>query len=358
MPSKALTFTASLNAYAIYKGAKKLGVDVFTTSNEEAISIPRNSSTNAEQWLCFTEEASLRKALNGEIKGLFFPRQFPIDFLDNKWAFADWLAGQDSLCQGVKQWPLSEAGFADFPFLIKAKHSWHGDRKLPRGWLCRSREDVKYARGQIEELNFSEDWFFVQQWLESDDLSVISVCGFFDHNNAHRNIEALVKRIASYQSGLSCSAAVETMNDQGQLIEKTHAILQTLEFTGPYEMEYLVSASSTQVLELNPRFWMQHAIFLKNGNGLLKRYFELDNETDWQQRNMPATVWVDGVELLRSILVFKFDLAAITVRKFFLKDIKVIIWPNLLLASKIVLKKAITKLKHRVFPTHGKRQIT
>ena len=349
MTIPAITFTASINAYTLYKGAKKLGVEIYTTSDTQLFNIPQiKERSYSKQWLCFTEEASLRRALEGELSGSYLPSKFPIDLLDDKWCFANWLVENKKLTNAPKQWLLTNIHSLDFPFLIKAKHSWKGKNKLPRGWLCRNEQDIEYALKKIKSLNYSPDWFFAQQWLDNDDLKVISVCGFFDHLNKKRNLQVAVKRVASNQIGLSCSAAVETINDNWTLVERAHAILDSLSFVGPYEIEFLVSSKCVLVLELNPRFWLQHSIFMVNGNGLLKRYFDKDTEKDWEQTTLPHSVWINGVQLLRSVFLFKFELVSMTLIKLFTRHTKVIIWPGLILASRIVVRKTFDKLKRRV----------
>ena len=148
-------------------------------------------------------------------------------------------------------------------------------------------------------------YFFLQEWLGDLHCRVISVCGFHDSKNSRRNLVAVVERIASHTEGLSCSAAVQTIEDQWQLVDKTTAILNSLDFTGPYELEYLIVGERELVLELNPRFWMQHAIFLNNGNGLIKRYLNLDTERDREIHKINNVIWIDGLHLVLSIMRFQ-----------------------------------------------------
>ncbi len=82
----ALIFSSYTNAYAVYLGLKKLQFNVATTEDHPVFPIPSKVSSSAD-WLFFTEEASLRHALEGKLEGNYLPKKFPLDILDNKWAF-------------------------------------------------------------------------------------------------------------------------------------------------------------------------------------------------------------------------------------------------------------------------------
>lgn len=342
---KALVFSSYTNAYAIYKSAKFVGMDCHTTDEHPIFPIPANHNATQADWLFFTEEASLRRALTGEFKGNYFPEQFPLDLLDDKWAFVDWLRQQESLTKGLQQWALSDREQAIFPCLFKAKHSWAGTTKLPRGWVCHSRQEVEHYLDVLEQQRLEENHFFLQEWLGELKCRVISVCGFYDAKNNRRNLTAIVERIASHTEGLSCSAAVQTIGDDWGLVEKTSGILNALFFTGPYEMEFLVMEKRVAVLELNPRFWMQHAIFLKHGNGLIKRYCGMETPEDWALNRIENTVWIDGVHLVFSIFRLKADFLSLVIRKLFADGEKPIIWPSLPVAAYIVGRIGMHKLR-------------
>lgn len=346
---KSLIFSSYTNAYAIYKGAESLGIVADTTDSEPTFPIPSKTAGTKADWLFFTEEASLRLALKGELEGSYLPRQFPLHLLDEKWALVQWLNGVEGLAKGLRQWSLAEQQQVTYPCLVKAKHSWVENVKLPRGWVCRSAQELMDCVTSLKREGLNPAYFFLQEWLGDLHCRVISVCGFHDSKNSRRNLVAVVERIASHTEGLSCSAAVQTIEDQWQLIDKTTAILNSLDFTGPYELEYLIVGTRALVLELNPRFWMQHAIFLRNGNGLIKRYLGMDTDQDHELTALNNVVWVDGLHLIISIFNFKTDFFLFVVRKLFTKGQQVIIWPSLPMAVRVVWGMGLRKLKSRFF---------
>lgn len=329
---RAMTFSSYINAYTIYKGVESVGISFATADEKPVLPIPIHPSVSQEDWLFYTEEASLRRALIGELVGHYLPRNFPLPLLDDKWALAEWLAANPSLCQGLKQWKLCDT-LVVFPCLVKSKHSWQNQEKLPRGWICRNGSDLQSALALITREGYAPEAFFIQEWLGDGPCRVISVCGFHDTHDQTRNLVAVVERIAAHTEGLSCSSAVETIPDEWGLIDQTKAILDALSFVGPYEMEFLVVGDRVLVLELNPRFWMQHAIFLVAGNGLIKRYLNLETENDLQQRIIQNIVWIDGIHLVKCVMHFKVNDVRLVLNKCLIEGKQVVIWPSLRVSS-------------------------
>jgi len=349
------TFTSYSNAYALYIGLKELGVELSVAredSNEPEFPIPINNFNEDGKWLFFTEEASLAKALRGEISGEFYPKKFPENLLDDKWALSVWLTGRPELTSGLQQLSLAEKNLTTFPCLLKSKQSWQKDKKTPRGWVCESLAELDKYLEIAKADGFLEDSFFIQEWLGNSCCRVISVCGFHDHENSERNLFAVVERIAAHSSGLSCSAAVETIDDNWDLIEKTVAILNALKFTGPYELEFIVTKDRVCVLELNPRFWMQHAIFLKTGNGVLKRYLGIESLADRNLKILKNVAWFDSLHLLKSLLSWNFDFYKLFRAKRRSGKYFVLLWPSIPMAIYVWIRLLWSKRK-KVFQKLG-----
>lgn len=346
---KFVTFTSYSNAYALCVGLRYLGYDLVVDAIDATfpISASKIKSYDKNSWLFFTEESSLSKALNGGIGGRFLPMVFPSDLLDDKWALADWLSKNNVLTQGLNQWRLDQLDLVPFPCLLKSRRSWHGELKLPRGWVCQTRDE---AEARLKEIENFENWkniFFFQKWLGDQDCRVVSVCGFHDVKDSSRNLTAIVERIASHTSGLSCSAAVQTIHDDWNLQAKNAEILDALSFTGPYEMEYLIVGERVVVLELNPRFWMQHAIFVIRGNGLIKRYLGCETEDDKKNNQVADVVWFDSIHLLISIARLKFSILSLVFKKYFEPGRHVLLWPSIPMSMYVVMRMMYAKIRSR-----------
>ncbi len=334
---RGLTFTSAANAFAIKAAAAKCGVAVATTESRPTFPLP-TAAASAAAWLFFTEEASLRRALLGEIHGRFLPAGFPIALLDDKSAFAAWLGRQPGLPAPMRQWPIDDLGAA-FPCVLKAKHSWRGSRKLPRGWVCRSRQELEHARGAVARAGLERDWFFLQEWLGNEDCRNLAVCGFHDHANPARNLSVVLERLRGGAGELPNSTVAATVADTEALTTAAARVLDRLEFTGPFEIEFLVAEGRVFLLELNPRFWLQHSIFIPFGNGLMKRYLGQDTAADHAAPPLPAIVWVDGLALVKSVLRFDFRLWRSAREACLERNARLLIWPSMPMALRVLARR-------------------
>ena len=292
-----VTFTNWINAWSMRQGLRRLGCTLSTA--DPGFLVGGNSARPvAGDVLLFTEEASLQRYLGNE-NFRFLPRQFPGELFDNKFAF-----GEFARMHGIAplpQWPSpGEMPSDSYPVVLKSRHSWQKDVKIPRGWVCRSEADLRRARQEAAALKLAPELFFVQKWLAVEAADNFSVCGFWDAVDPVRNLVCVVRRLAGYEGGLSSSAAVTVVPDPSDLVARAGKLLDAIGYEGPFEVEFLHAEGAFHVLELNPRFWMQHGLFVAAGNGLLKRYLGLDTAED-RGRGVPAhQTWVDGMWLVRN----------------------------------------------------------
>ena len=253
--------------------------------------------------LFFTEEASLAQYLPQAATFDFLPRHLPEEVLDNKPGLT-LLAAKLGL-PVVASWDLDSAlrqNAVPFPFLVKAAGSWRNGRKLPRGWVCTDRAAVDRALVEIAATGFVRSDFFVQEWL-GEATPNFSVCGFFDARQPARNLLAVAKRRLDDRPTPACSAVVEAVDDPGGLTALTERVLREIDYTGPFELEFLQDAAGQfRLLELNTRFWMQHGLFLPFGNGVVRRYLGLELPPAQMEAIPLGTTWVNGVWLAQQIL--------------------------------------------------------
>lgn len=328
----ALTGSAWINAWTLARACRGLGVQVCVPPGTPGFPLPERRDGQRVQWQFFTEEASLRAALEaaaaGDAEGRFLPEAFPAALLDDKWAFAEFLAADDGGPRGLAQWPLAaldapsheaatltvgvsgSSGAAGarprFPLLLKARHSWWRGRKLPRGWVCRDASELAARLAGLDAEGLDRAHFFLQEWLGDDGHHVLSVGGFFDAADESRNLALVTDRVASYGEGPNSSAMLVTVPDVNGLVPAAWRVLRRLGYRGPFEMEFIEASGQCRVIELNPRFWMQHGLFLAIGNGLVRRYLGLPPEgepaLDPSRGPAPPLAWIDGTWLLRGLL--------------------------------------------------------
>ncbi|AOV08785.1 hypothetical protein [Sporosarcina ureilytica] len=343
---KNIVFTDYINAWSIKKGLKKLGLSLFSINKNTGF-IPFIDKKKIRKYdtLFFTEENSLKNYVNSE-KNKFEPRYFDIDLLDDKLTFAEFL-------KGIGEEPIPSRKLnsfeASYPFYLKCKHSWKDGVKLPRGFIVRNQTEVNSVIGEIEENNWNPDWFFHQKLLNSNTENNISASGYFDYKNNRRNAIIISKKTLGSTATMATGAVIETIRDPSNLIERTNYILNELKYQGPFELEffYEVADDKYYVLELNPRFWMQHGIFIDlYDNALIKRYLQLDKEDDWYENGIPPfkhILWVDSLHIIFSLM--RFRLKAV-VNLFRIKGKKVF-YPSIPVAVMFSQRKVVSIIKNK-----------
>ncbi len=135
-------------------------------------------------------------------------------------------------------------------------HTWRGLERLPRGGLIDSPAALMAWRGQAEEAGLTQDEWGFQVQLSARPEDNVSVCGWHDS----RARQYLVTRRRGVAAGLGWW--VQRIMDPGGLMETTARVLDAFEFEGPFELEFVRDPVDGlyRVIELNPRFWMQHRL--------------------------------------------------------------------------------------------------
>jgi hypothetical protein len=297
----AWVFSSYVNAWSLRAALTQLGRSLHVCAPDGLL---RGGARQPEHGdtLFFTEEASLAEFLPKAALFHFLPRHLPEDVLDDKPGLTR-LAVKLGL-PVVTSLDLDVAlrkNAVPFPFLLKSAGSWRNGRNLPRGWVCPDRAALDRALDEIAAAGFARSDFFAQEWL-GETAPNDSVCGFFDARHPARNLMVVAKRRLNDRPSLACSAVVEVVGDPGGLTACAERLLREIDFTGPFELEFVRDAAGQfRLLELNPRFWLQHGMFLPFGNGVVRRYLELDQPAAPVEAIPPGTTWVNGVWLAQQI---------------------------------------------------------
>ena len=95
----------------------------------------------------------------------------------------------------------------------------------------------------------------------------VSVCGWWD---SHHEVLAVTRR-RGVAHGLGWW--VERIDDPGYLRGLTRRILKTLNYSGPFELEFMWDRrdDAFKIIELNPRFWMQNLLVNEASDHALTR---------------------------------------------------------------------------------------
>jgi len=262
-----LIFGDYINAWTIQQGLRALGLRGECLSVE---SFARAPNLIDDAILFFTEEASWVFCAQRNLPFRFLPRPYEPVFVD-KLLFSEYLCSM-----GETPVPFSDlAEASDFPCVLKPRRSWKGFRKQVRGFICLSKAEMDESLTMLRAQQFQEEDFFAQKLLVNADN--ISVSGFYDWQNPQRRFFIATRKVLGDGGWLNTGVIVETIPLPTEIGTRVARILSHLRYHGPFEMEFLRDATTNQyyVLELNPRFWMQHGLFqVGYENILLRAYFD------------------------------------------------------------------------------------
>lgn len=299
-----------------------------------------------EDWLFFTEENNLLKNLDNYSHN--YKPKLSTEIIDNKLAFHDFLLLINE--EPVPSYTIDES--VKYPIYLKAKHSWKNDQKVPRGWICNNTKELEQKLIEIENSNWNRDWFFFQDFIDYPLQNNISVAGYFDYTNFNRNLSIVTRKVLGNCERFSCGTIVETIPDPNNLVQRTYKILDNLKYNGVFEMEFLFDEQEKiyYVLELNPRFWMQHGLFLKFfNNELIKRYLDIKNSKSIAQYEYRHLVWIDTISLLINTLKGNLDILKKYIQ-YRVRKIPVFLAPDLITALIFILKKISNKYLNTNIP--------
>ena len=171
-------------------------------------------------------------------------------------------------------------------FFLRMRCSWHDLQKMPRGRVINSKSELgKVENSFLSEGISREEWCY-QELLSVSDRDNVSICGWHDPDfRYYMATRKVLQHPPKSGNGVVCEVipALPGLNDE------TKAILDSLEYNGPFEMEYIYDRKLKEykVIELNPRFWMQHQLVNVNANNLLVRRYigeEVELNEDCQIR--------------------------------------------------------------------------
>lgn len=306
MTKSYFVFSNYINAYAIKDGLSRLGLGLEVLTEEPGFFKSSARRPEKGDTLFFTSERELKQYFQQEDFN-YLPRHIDTALLDDKFAFAEFLSGIGE--QPVPYWPL-ESELPELPVYFKAKLSWMGNRRLPRGYVCHNANDYQEILQKISVEGLEPDLFFFQRLIHADYTDNISTSGFYNHTTPEQNVMVVTRKVLGDKGRFALGAIIETIPDPEKLIERTQIILNAMQFTGPFELEFLRDPATGHyyVLELNPRFWMQHSIFLDHFNNLLlKRYLNIDTPAVAVPLPYQHIIWLSTTHFLLALLSLRWS---------------------------------------------------
>lgn len=260
-----------------------------------------------QKWLFFTEEQTLQEVAQSS---------------SHPWlANATWLPGPEcnlgNILDRARFYEIIEQGrlgcvprtisaatdpFAAFgdEFFFRFRETWVKGRKTPRIRLIRGREDLARAIAQHTSSGYQPtDWCY-QERLSLEPQDNISVCGW--HDDAAPRYVATHK-VLQFPERQGNGDVCELLPLSEDLHRTTRNLLATLAYRGPFELEFVRDTRDGQlrIIELNPRFWMQHPLAGGNlGQALVRRYLGMSGDADGP--GPTPLYWVNTIVALNRLL--------------------------------------------------------
>ena len=283
-----------------------------------AIQMPEELPDRLESWysdekirVLFTDERFL-SAFHGDPRfETVAGAGASLDTVINKNRFYDFLAanrlGAVPLTMGSEVSPWSEFGDC---FRSRVWSTWRGLERLPRGGLIQDARGLLDWRRVVEERALGEDDWGYQEQLSPLPEHNVSVCGWHD-SDIHQSI---VTRRRGVANGVGWW--IERIDDPDNLIKTARGILDALAFSGPFELEFVWDESALvfKIIELNPRYWMQHRLIqVLTDHALVRRSMGLfasddvdaDGPVTWLQPDVALTKPLTSIQnAYRSVLAY------------------------------------------------------
>lgn len=200
-----------------------------------------------------------------------------------------------------------------FPVFVKFRESFYTATKAPPGNVITNQVELELYFKRIEKLGYNKRQLLLQELLSTRPEDLISIVGWYD-KDFHSLFQT--KKILMHPPKRGGGDVVELMELNKDLIPPSLSLLKTLDYHGPFEMELIRERAGRvyKLIELNPRFWMQHGLIEQiSGNLLVARYI-----------GVPATIPGESYRYWMYTSIVLIQLAKIKLRYFqflFKKDV-------------------------------------
>ena len=292
-------------------------IELWKLSVEESENLPQLISDRFGQidgnvYICFTNEryfhsfADWKREHRGDNMIFNFGEIDQITTILNRDLFYRFIADRQ-LAAVPKTISGTEDPFKVFgdAFVMRPKETWQNPNQREYVKLVYGRESFDKAASIYASRGVGGEELCFQEMLSIRNESNVSIAGWFDLNNQH--LYCLRKRF-QHPPGIGSGDVCELIEPPEGMMASAVAILTALKYKGPLEMEFVFDLNSNEykVIEMNPRFWMQHGLLdVVSGRALISR--NLNKEplaVTPSQAN--KKYWVNTVQCLYHVLKFSF----------------------------------------------------
>ncbi len=184
-------------------------------------------------------------------------------------------------------------------YIIRVNKSWDENKKLPRLRIVHSKEEKLEAEQALMNDGLTPEMWSYQELLSTADTHNISVCGWYDDEFRQFGV---TRKIIQHPPKVGNGDVIEIYHEApDMLINQTETILKALQYRGAFEMEYVLDEKSNEykLIELNPRFWMQHGLIENvTDYALIRRAIGQNQLTVIPITRLKHMYWVNGSQAL------------------------------------------------------------
>jgi hypothetical protein len=263
---------------------------------------------DAPKWLFFTEERSLEEILAAKAdpwlaNATWYPgEQVRLSEILDRVLFYELISSKN-----IADVPRTVSGECDplsllgQEFFFRYRRTWVRGRKTPRIRLIKNRTQLEMAISSGRAAGYEPaDWCY-QEVLSLAPHHNVSVCGW--HGPKTKRYAA-TRKLLQFPERQGNGDVCELIELSPALSEITQNLLNELGYTGPFELEFVRDPRTGRdmVIELNPRFWMQHPLAGANlDQALVRSYLGLENAKATGSSLQPR-YWVNTIVTLNRLL--------------------------------------------------------
>ena len=158
------------------------------------------------------------------------------------------------------------------PVFIKFKSSYITYKRVPKGKVVYKVNELDKHIKHLVEYGFNLKDVEIQELLSTESKDNISICGWYEQgfHSFHQT-----RKVLQHPPKNGNGDVVEYMVLNKKLVDYAVQILKLVDYNGPFEIEFVKERNGEEykVIEMNPRFWMQHGLIENNsGHLLIARY--------------------------------------------------------------------------------------
>jgi hypothetical protein len=185
-------------------------------------------------------------------------------------------------------------------YLVRVRESWRGLQKLPRSKDVHSREQHDAFLAQLRRVGLEPHEWCYQELLSTSPEHNVSVCGWYGRGF---KVVATTRKVVDWPKRVGNGTVVEILEPNAELERQAERLLAAMEYEGVFELEFVYDsvAREYKIIELNPRFWMQHRLLAKVSDNALVRAHAGEDFAEPDRSGWPGWRWLGTQNFIKAL---------------------------------------------------------